>query len=239
MKTPIAACLLGTMCLTTPTFAADLTETEVKQLALEAIMENPQIIMDAVELLRQREEADKAAAATVALNDNKDTIFNDENAVILGNPDGDVTVVEFFDYNCGYCKRAAGGVQAMIAADPNLRVVMREWPILSEGSVVASRAALAARKQGLYEPLHWALMDLPRSDEAAVMNVAAQVGLDIEQLKADMQAPEVEEHIATSRNLANLLGFTGTPSFIAGDTMVPGYVPQEELEQMVAQFRAK
>lgn len=240
MKKSLALLLTSAALIAAPVAqAADMTEEEVKQLALEAIMENPQIIMDAVALLREREEAAKNQAASVALQENKETLLNDPNAIVMGNPNGDVTLIEFFDYNCGYCKRAADGVQAMIAADPNLRVVMREWPILSEGSVIAARASLAARKQGKYEPFHWALMALPRADEAAVMKAAASVGLDVEQLKTDMAGSEVDTHIDQSRALADALGFSGTPSFVAGDQLIPGFVPQDQLEEVVAALRAK
>lgn len=240
MKHTLALLLTSAALICAPTaHAADMTEEEVKQLALEAIMENPQIIMDAVALLREREDAAKAEAATVALSENKEMILNDPNAIVMGNPKGDVTVVEFFDYNCGYCKRAAASVQAMIKADPNLRVVMREWPILSEGSVVAARASLAARKQGKYEPFHWALMAMPRADEASVMKAAASVGIDTDQLKTDMAGEDIDLHISQSRDLADALGFSGTPSFVIGDQLIPGYVPQDQMEEVVAGLRAK
>ena len=240
MKHTLALLLTSAALICAPVAnAADMSEEEIKKLALEAIMENPQIIMDAVALLREREEEAKQEAATVGLRENKDTLFNDPNAIVMGNPDGDVTLVEFFDYNCGYCKRAAAGVQALIKADPQLRVVMREWPILSEGSVVAARASLAARKQGKYEPFHWALMAMPRADEASVMKAAESVGIDTDQLKTDMADAEVETHIAQSRALAEALGFSGTPSFVAGDQLIPGYVPQEQLEELIAGLRAK
>lgn len=222
-----------------PSMAQELTPEDVKRLALEAILENPQIVMDAVAILREREEAQQQNAQAQGLDDNKDLLVNDANAPVMGNPDGDVTIVEFFDYNCGYCKKAGPAVQAILAADPNVKVVFREFPILSEGSVVASRASLAARKQGKYEEFHWALMETRGLDESSVMQLAAQVGLDVEQLQVDMKAPEVDEHIATSRELANALQFTGTPSFVIGDQLVPGYIPQDAMEDLIAQARTQ
>ncbi|PIB23996.1 hypothetical protein BFP76_01735 [Amylibacter kogurei] len=227
------------MFLMTPVAAQDFSEEDIKRLAIEAILENPQIVMDAVQILRDREAAQKEADTAQALAENKDTIMDVSNAVVLGNPDGDVTIVEFFDYNCGYCKRAAPAVHDLIDSDSNIRVIYREWPILSEGSVAAAKVSLAARNQGKYEELHWALMDLQQVDEAAALRVAEGLGMDIAQLKIDMESDAVAEHIATSRNITSALGLTGTPSFIVGDTVVPGFVPKESLEELVAKVRAE
>jgi protein-disulfide isomerase len=230
--------LAAALVMAQPALAQDLTPDEVKRLALEAILENPDIVMQAVEILRQREEAAQAEATRSAITDLSFELTEDPNAPVLGNPEGDVTVVEFFDYNCPYCKRAATEVKALLAADGNVRLVQREWPILGEGSLFATRAALAARAQGKYEDLHWALMaDQTRKDEAAVLRIAASVGLDLDRLKADMAAPEVDEHIAISSSLAKTLGFTGTPSFVIGTEALFGYVPQAELEELVRAAR--
>ncbi len=222
-----------------PGVAEELTAEEVKQLALEAIRENPGIIMEAVAILQSHEEQAAEAASAQVLSDQRLMLEQDPNAPVLGNPDGDVTVVEFFDYNCPYCKRAAPEVEALIAADTNVRVVFREWPILSEGSVFAARAALAARNQGKYELFHAKMMTLRgRAEEASVLAVAEEIGLDIAQMRLDMNAAEVDEHIAESMRLAELLGFNGTPSFVIGDALVPGLVSFDELEQLVATARA-
>lgn len=140
--------------------ADGLSEARVKELVYEAIRENPDIIMEAIAALQEREAAGKAASASEVLASERNLIERDPNAPVLGNPDGDVTVVEFFDYNCPYCRRAAPEVDALIAADPNIRLVYREWPILGDGSVYAARAALAARKQGKYGEFHKAMMAL-------------------------------------------------------------------------------
>lgn len=223
-----------------PSSAQEMTQAEVKRLALEAILENPEIIMQAVELLQQREEAAQAAAAENLLSAQRDLLENDPNAPVIGNPDGDVTMVEFFDYNCPYCKKAAPVVKNVIASDRGVRVVYREWPILGEGSVFAARAALAARNQGKYEELHWALMELGgRANEGTVMKAARQVGLDEAQLRADMNAPEVEEHIRVSMELASGLGFSGTPSFVIGDALAPGLIPEDEMKRLISELRTR
>jgi protein-disulfide isomerase len=119
-----------------------------------------------------------------------------------------------------------------------VRLVYREWPILGEGSVFAAKAALAAREQGKYEAFHWALMSMNgRAEEASVMRVAAEVGLDVDQLRRDMEAPEIQEHLVTSMNLAQSLGFNGTPSFVVGEELVPGFVEQSELVEVVEAAR--
>ncbi len=163
---------------------------------------------------------------------------NDPNAPFIGNVDGDAVIVEFFDYNCPYCKRAAAEVKTLLAEDAGLKVVYREWPILGEGSVFASRAALAARAQGKYEELHWALMELRgRATEASVLAAAREVGIDVDQLIVDMDAPEINAHFETTQALAQGLGFTGTPAFVIGNALVPGAVPLAELQGYVADVR--
>ena len=215
--------------------AQQMTNEQVKLLALEAILENPQIIMQAVAILEQRERERAASGAnTVRLQ-----LEQDPNSPNLGNPDGDVTVIEFFDYNCPYCRKAGQTVQELLALDANVRVIYREWPILGEDSVFASRAALAARAQGKYEEFHWALMNGEgRASEASILKLARHLGLDVEKLQADMTSPAVEAHIAQSNALARTLGFTGTPAFIVGDRTAPGMLSTDEITAMVAEARA-
>ncbi|WP_347821784.1 DsbA family protein [uncultured Planktomarina sp.] len=216
--------------------AQSMTDDQVKQLALEAILENPEIIMQAVAILQQREKEQAASGAnTVRLE-----VESDPNAPNLGNPEGDVTVVEFFDYNCPYCRSAGQTVQALLAADENVRVIYREWPILGDDSVMAARAALAAREQGKYEAFHWALMNGEgRVTEALIFKVARDLGMDVAQLEADMVSPAVEAHIALSNALAQKLGFTGTPAFIVGDKTAPGMLNLDEIAILVAEARAE
>jgi protein-disulfide isomerase len=221
-----------------PAAAQELTPEEVKRLALEAILENPEIVMEAVEILREREEAAQAEATRAAIGDMRLNLEEDPNAPVLGNPEGDVTVVEFFDYNCPYCKQASAEVKALLDGDPSVRLVHREWPILGEGSLFAARAALAAREQGKYEDFHWALMaERSRKDEAAVLRIAAEVGLDVEKLKADMEGQAVADHIAQSNDMAKALGFTGTPSFVIGEEAVFGFVPKDDLAGLIEAAR--
>ena len=226
--------LAAAMLMATPLMAQDFTEDQIKDLALQAIRENPQIVMEAVAILEAQEDARKADQSVALLSSRRDVLERDPNAPVLGNVDGDVTIVEFFDYNCPYCKRVKPEIQALMAADPDIRLVYREWPILGEGSVFAARAALAARNQGKYEEFHWAMMGLQgRAEEASILNAAVEIGLDADKLRADMDAPEINEHIQTSMELAAALGFNGTPSFVIGEALVPGFIKTVQFEGYV------
>jgi|TARA_A100000171_G_scaffold33751_1_gene32144 protein-disulfide isomerase len=219
--------------------ADGMDEDRIKELVLEAIRENPGIVFEAAQLFEQQQQALQAQAAAQVLDTEKATLENDPNAPVLGNPDGDVTVVEFFDYNCPYCRRVKPEMEALLAADPNVRVVYREWPILGDGSVFAARAALASRNQGKYEEFHWAMMQLKeRAEEASILRTAEDIGLDVAQLRRDMNGPEIEEHIQTSMRLAQSLGFSGTPSFVIGDSLAPGLIQADQMIELVDQARA-
>lgn len=239
MRAPAALCLATALTLTTlPAMAADFTEAQIKELALQAIRENPDIVMEAVAAIQQREDEAAEAEAQESLGSLREQLERDPNAPVIGNPDGDVTVVEFFDYNCPYCRKASAEVEQVIAEDDGVRVLFREWPILGEGSVAAAKAALAARVQDRYSDLHEALMGAQgRLDEEAVMRIAGDVGLDLDQLRADMEAPEVQAHIDTSMQLAQSLGFSGTPSFVIGDTRAPGLIDAEQMHRAIEAAR--
>lgn len=237
----LAQVLLGGILAITPaiSMSQELTDERVKELVLETIRENPGIVLEAAMLMRQREEDARLSAQASVLERNRDTLLNDPNAPVLGNPDGDVTVVEFFDYNCPYCRRVKPSVEALLEQDNNVRLVYREWPILGEGSVFAARAALASREQGKYEEFHWAMMGMQgRAEEASVMRIAEQVGLDLDRLRRDMESEEIDEHIATSVRLTKEIGFNGTPSFLIGDAIVPGMIDLDQMSRLVEEARA-
>ncbi|MES2667817.1 MAG: DsbA family protein [Pseudomonadota bacterium] len=222
-----------------PALAQDMTDARVKELVAETLRENPELVLEAMQALEARQAEAQAAAAMTTLKEERDTLERDPNAPVLGNPEGDVTIVEFFDYNCPYCKRAMPEIKALLAEDTKVRLVLREWPILSEGSAFAARAALAARQQGKYAEMHDALMTMRGKVEAdTVLRIAGEIGLDVEKLKTDMKSPEVEEHIATSMRMAEALGFNGTPSFVIGDQLIPGFVEKPQLVEAVTAARA-
>lgn len=233
--------LVATFALALPeqSLSQEISDDRIKALVAETLRENPELVLEALQALEARQAEAQAATAASVLSKERTTLERDPNAPILGNPDGDVTIVEFFDYNCPYCKRAMPEVNDLMAEDTNVRLVLREWPILSEGSAFAARAALASRQQGKYAEMHDALMTMRGKVEAeAVLRIAGEVGLDVEKLKTDMQSPEVEEHLATSMRLAEALGFNGTPSFVVGDQLIPGFVEKPQLVEAVTAARA-
>ncbi|ARJ68789.1 DsbA family protein [Paracoccus contaminans] len=165
-------------------------------------------------------------------------IERDPDAPVLGNPAGDITLTEFFDYNCPHCRTMAPVMRELIGADRRLRVVFREWPVFGEGSVFAARAALAAMRQGRYWPMHSALMALRgRAAEAPVVRIARSLGLDEARLRRDMESEAVEAHIATSFELAEHMSLMGTPTLIAGDEAVFGEQSPADLRALLARAR--
>lgn len=168
----------------------------------------------------------------------REALERDANAPVLGNPDGDITLTEFFDYNCPFCRKMVGTVSKLIQSDKQLRVVYREWPVFGEGSEFAARASLASLEQGKYWQFHTALMQMKgRAVEATVMKVAREVGLDEDRLRKDMQASHIDEHISSSFLLADHMGLMGTPMFIAGDEGLFGELSLSELQGLVERAR--
>ena len=209
-------------------------------LVLEIIRDNPEVVTEAVSILQEREQTQQAQAAHAALATHQDALFNQPQGPMLGNPDGDVTIVEFFDYNCGHCRRTSGVIHDLLAGDSRIRVMLREWPILGLESQFAARASLAAHQQGKYEAFHRALMNLPgQATEDNVISTARTLGLDVERLRRDMASPEVEAHLALSGQLARALRLRGTPAFVVGNTVVPGFASLEQLQVLVQQSRSE
>lgn len=219
-----------------------LSEEEIKKLALEAILENPDIVMEAARLVQERQKIAQAQTREQFIKENIAVFTDTSNAPYIGNPDGDVTIVEFFDYNCSYCRKGFPYLQELVETDPNVKIVFREFPILSEGSVVAAKASLAALNQGKYTEFHTAMMadDIAAYsiEEPTIMEVAEQIGLDIDQMKADMESDAVLEHIAISQELAKAVEFNGTPAFIIGTTPVGGLIDLKTMQEIIKETRS-
>ena len=168
----------------------------------------------------------------------RQALERDPTAPVLGNPDGDITLTEFFDYNCPFCRKMVQPMHRLILSDPQLRVVFREWPVFGEDSEYAARASLASLQQGRYWQMHTAMFRTRgRVGEEAAMRAASEAGLDIARLERDMEAEPVERHITNSYLLADHMGLMGTPSFIAGDEGAFGEYSLEELQGMVERAR--
>ena len=181
------------------------------------------------------EEDQKREGALVA---NADAIFKSPHDLVAGNPEGDVTMVEFFDYNCSWCKKGLPEVMSLIEKDKNLRLVLKEYPIFGGDSDYAAMAALASKAQGKYWEFHLAMLShegkLARDDVDAI---AKAQGLDVDRLKADMNSPEIAQIIAANQRLAQSLNINGTPAFIIDQTVVPGYLPVDGLMAAIDEVR--
>jgi protein-disulfide isomerase len=215
----------------------ELPADQVEAIVRDYLLREPQIIYEALQELQRRDTAAEAERRQAVLTARKDDLFHSAASPVAGNPEGDITLVEFFDYRCGYCRRVVGAVRALVDQDEGLRVVFKEFPILGEDSVRAARAALAAERQGLYMPMHFALMAADDLSMNGIMAAAASVGLDTTRLAADMESPEVQAEIAANYALARDLGIEGTPAFVVDDQLIPGAVSQEHLAAVIDEAR--
>jgi protein-disulfide isomerase len=223
--------------------AAEALSAEEKA-AVEALIEryildHPDVILESVRAFVERQESVARGEAQANLSRLKQAIQYDPETPVAGNPDGDVTVVEFFDYRCRFCKASLEMVMSLLRDDPNVRVVFKEFPILSPESVRAAQAALAAERQGKYLEFHYALMSARGSyDDQQIFDIAAEVGLDIDRLAKDMEAPEIQAMIDTNLALAQALNIDGTPTFLIEERMLRGAIDPSVLHQAIAQERA-
>ena len=209
----------------------------IKKLALEALLENPEILREASRILQAREEQKRNDNVSEQIREYSSELTDTKDTVVIGNPAGDITIIEFFDYNCPYCKTAAKDLQELIKSDENIKFIPREWPILNDNSVIAARAALASIAQGKYKEYHWRLMKEGSLTEAKIFEIAKDLKIDISNLKKDMESEFVINHIAKSTALARRIGFSGTPLFIIEGNFFPGFVPLEELELIISDIR--
>ncbi|MFD1508800.1 DsbA family protein [Lacimonas salitolerans] len=249
MNRTLAAATLSLAALAAPAGAFDLTQmTEDERTAFRAeirdyLLENPQVIMEAVAVLEQQQTEQQAQADVDLVRVNAEALFNNSDDWVGGNPDGDVTIVEFMDYRCGYCRQAFAEVEQLLEFDDNIRLVLKEFPILGEQSVMASRFALATKAVAgdeAYKQVHDALMSYTGSiGTGSLTRLAEGLGLDAEAILAGMDAPGVDRIIAENRALAGRLQIQGTPSFVFGEQMVRGYVPIDGMQQLVEQVRAE
>ena len=211
----------------------------IEKIIRDYLLRKPEVLIEAMDVLEKRRKEIALARQREMIAANRPALFEDKNSFTVGSAEADVTIVEFFDYRCPYCKRALSTVMTTIERDPNVRMVFKEYPILGEDSVIAARAAIASMRQGKYLEYHNALMQTRGNlDQAAVLQVAAEVGLDTKVLQVDMNRPEVSDIISANRGLAQTLGVTGTPAFIIGDTLVPGALTQRRMADLIEQARA-
>jgi len=217
---------------------ASMDKQEIEKIVRQYILDHPEVISEAIDRLREQEKKAHEEAQKQALIKFRPQIYDDPNSPVSGNPEGDVTMVEFFDYQCTYCKHVFPAFMNIMKTDKNVRVVWKELPILGPVSRFAARAAMAANKQGKYLPYHIALMKLRgRLTEDRVMETAHEVGLDIPQLVKDMASPDIAMNLNKNLQLARSLGIAGTPAFVIGDQLIPGAVEEDELRRLIAEHR--
>jgi protein-disulfide isomerase len=234
---------LGLVVAAGAAWAADppaLTKEQIETIVRDYIKAHPEVVVEALQNMetQRREAARQQARQNIVAR--RDELLKDAGSPVAGNPSGDVTIVEFFDYACPHCKNAEPTVKQLLQDDTNVRFVYKELPILGESSVTASRAALASRAQDKYLPFHNALMALKEQlTDAAIFRVAREVGLDVDRLRKDMSAPAIDEAIKKNYDLAQALAITGTPAFVIGEDVAPGAVPLPRLKQMIARARQR
>jgi protein-disulfide isomerase len=223
--------------LATQTFSAD-QRREIEGIIKSYLVAHPDVLQDAMDALDKQQKQADAAKARETIKSNNATLFNSSHQVVLGNPQGNVTVVEFFDYNCAFCKRALPDMLTLLKADPNLKFVLKEFPVLGPGSVEAAHVAVAARMQDptgkKYIEFHQKLLGgRGPADKTRALAVAKEVGFDMTRLEKDMNSDEVKTTIDEDMKLADALGVSGTPTYVVGDEVVVGAVGLDELKQKI------
>ncbi len=222
--------------------ASAMSETDRTALRAEVrayLLENPEVLMEAIAVLDKKRDRQAAADDISLIKANADAIFQDPDSWVGGNPQGDITVVEFMDYRCGYCRKAYDEVAELVKSDGNIRFVVKEFPILGEASDLASRFAIAVRQtdgDASYAKVHEALMTMKGDlTPAAMKTVAAAAGVrDLKAVRTQMDGPAVQAVIDANHALGQALAINGTPTFVVQDTMLRGYVPLDGMRQVVA-----
>ena len=214
-------------------------QERIEQIIHDYLLAHPEVIVESLRAADAKQKQEQEAAGHAAIAAKRKELLEDPSTPAGGNPKGDVTLVEFFDYRCPYCKQVEPTIEALLKQDQKLRIVYKEWPILGPPSVFAAHVAFAAFKQGKYEQFHTAMM-ATKGDitEDVVLKVAKGAGLDVDRVKTDMAAPEIDQAIKRNYDLADALGIRGTPGFVIGDDLIPGAVDLETLKQKIKAARA-
>jgi protein-disulfide isomerase len=233
----VSVALAGAAPAVAQSFSADQRE-EIGKIIKDYLLTHPEVMQDVMAELEKRQQSAEAEKHRAAVVENKATLFSSPHQVVLGNPQGNVTMVEFFDYNCGFCKRAMTDMLDLIKTDNNLKFVLKEFPVLGEGSVEAARVAVAARMQDTngkkYIEFHQKLLgSRGGADKMRALAVAKEVGFDMPRLERDMGSDEVKKTIEENMKLAEALGVSGTPSYVVGQEVVIGAVGLDALRDKI------
>ncbi len=213
---------------------------EMESIIKDYLLAHPELLREMSDLLQNKEKLAEEEQRKGGLARHADQVFRDEGDFVAGNPRGNVTMVEFFDYNCGWCKKGLPEVLSLLESDKELRFVLKEFPIFGEDSEYAAKAAIAAGAQGKYWELHVAMLSHEgKITKSTVDELAAAQGLDMEKLRKDMDLPATAELLSRNRELASALAINGTPAFVIDDKLVPGYLPKDELAASINETREK
>lgn len=221
---------------------SDAQRSDIEKIVREYLIAHPEVLEEAMNELSKRQAVAEAEKHQATIAKNAEAIFNSPRGVTIGNKDGDVTFVEFFDYNCGYCKRAMADMLDLMKSDPKLKVVLKEFPVLSQGSVEAAQVAVAVRMQDptgkKYLDFHQKLLGgRGAADKARALAAAKEAGLDMAKLEKDLGSPEVRATLEENLKLAESLGMNGTPSYVIGKQVVIGAVGAEALREKISNAR--
>ncbi len=219
---------------------SDAQKKEIGQIVRQYLLQHPDILIEMSRKLERQQNDAKAARAEAAMKAHGKALFSGKGDLVIGNPDGKVKMVEFFDYNCGFCKRSLPDVIRLKDTNPDLKIIIKEFPILGPGSLEAARYALAARKQGMdkYWKFHAAMLKHKgRIDGKVALAFAKKTGLDVERLKKDAQGKDIAEILGRNMSIAEALDINGTPAFIIGDEIVPGALGYKRLNAIIAKVR--
>ena len=216
-----------------------LEEQAVRRIVRQYILENPEVVLEALEILQRRQQQAEVSRSRNAISSLEAELFRTPTDPFLGKPDAKITIVEFFDYHCPYCKRMAGQLAKFVADNPDVRLVYKEFPVFGADSTFATRAALAAQKQGMekYQAFHLGLMGARGLSEALVLRAAGKADLDMAHLRRDMEAPDIEATIQANYDLARRLGVSGTPGFVIGDQLIPGAIDMSSMQALINRMR--
>ncbi len=226
-------------------FATDMTASERDAFRAEVrayLLENPEVLVEAMTELQSRKDAADTAKDQALLTTYKTELFSDPNSYVGGNPDGDITIVEFTDYRCAYCRKAFAEIEDLIKTDGNIRFVVKEYPILGDASVISTRFAVAVLQlhgPAAYKAAHDGLITLRGEPDATTLTeLAEKLGLKATDILARMNAPSVDAVIAANADLGQKMGINGTPTFVVNGQLLRGYVPLEQMKEIVAAERA-
>lgn len=209
----------------------------IERIVREYLLRNPEVIRDAMQEMQARDARAKAELASKRLSEMSSEIYSDSDSPVAGNPRGDVSVVVFFDYNCGYCKSSLPQLQALSTNDPNVRVIFKEFPILGAASFNAAKAALAAGRQGKYVEFHNAILASENIDDEAIGQISKTLRLDLARFQKDIADPKLAEQLERNSLLAGSLGINGTPAYIVGDQIIPGAIDSASLTNLITAQR--